>query len=400
MNKLRRSSSDDTREISPRKNKTWTGSNIDKISKLYQDRIAPWLWQNITRFDEFAFEQLINNLTSSDTLLVPWCWDGNMIHILLGHLKKAWIEPEIFWIDISPEAIKLAKQGVSLPRTTFSVGDVLRVKGRFDAAYERNLLHFFITEEERRAYARKIFESLKPWAKYLGLTFDVDNDNCDPSTNLGSSTYFPEWLRYSSQEDLIALFWLFMDEWYIFSAPINIPHLGGNFTRNGLGYIFTRSTHTSILHKISNQYGIESAYENAEFKGVNRVDVPEDCVKGALLRLGIEESVITTLLWKYKHFDFVSMTPGAIITPHNHQTEAFALTISGDGIFAVEQANGKYVKSTPNNGDVVMFHSSKWHAIKATWSEWLLFLAWSVTPIVEHDHVVDLTPIETESIIF
>jgi len=117
---------------------------------------------------------------------------------------------EVTGVDSAPTAIKRAKELAKERRVecTFVVADVLgdleNVIGRFDFAYDWELLHH-IFPEQRQQYVANVHRLLHPKGKYLSLCFNES----DPAfggvgnyrrTPLGTVLYF------SSEAELRALF--------------------------------------------------------------------------------------------------------------------------------------------------------------------------------------------------
>jgi SAM-dependent methyltransferase len=117
---------------------------------------------------------------------------------------------EVTGIDISPSAIELARknaqnQGVAC---TFIVADVLgdlsKIKGPFDFAFDWELLHH-IYPEDRPRYVANVSRLLRPGGKYLSVCFHEDDPQFGGSgkyrtTAIGTVLYF------SSEEELRDLF--------------------------------------------------------------------------------------------------------------------------------------------------------------------------------------------------
>lgn len=144
-----------------------------------------------------------------------------------------------------------------------------------------------------------------------------------------------------------------------------------------------------FFHGLAARYGKGKTQENAEFQWVHRCNIPKerisDLLNGSSLTR-ISDTIET--LKKYQYFDLIYMGPNSTITPHKHQTEACALTLWWAWEISVETEN-TMIWEPSQEGAIVVFKSWKWHALKA-WEGWLLFLAGSVTPVVEWNKIIDL----------
>lgn len=142
------------------------------------------------------------------------------------------------------------------------------------------------------------------------------------------------------------------------------------------------------FHRLAARYGKGKIQENAEFQSVHRCYISREKVWSCLQELGVYDTQNTPrFLHEYQHFDLIYMAPGSTITPHKHQTEAFALPLQWAWEIILE-SNEEMISQASILSQMVIFESWKIHALKAG-KEWLLFLAWSVTPIVEWDKVID-----------
>lgn len=145
-----------------------------------------------------------------------------------------------------------------------------------------------------------------------------------------------------------------------------------------------------MFHGIAARYGKGGIQENAEFQWVHRCALPWEKIADCLQELSLTEIWDTVeALKKYQHFDLVYMQPDSIITPHQHKTEACALPLWWAWEIYLEKEGAMICEAT-QKGMKIVFEWWKWHALKAG-KEWLLFLAGSVTPIVEWDTVMDMT---------
>jgi SAM-dependent methyltransferase len=113
---------------------------------------------------------------------------------------------EVTGIDISPTAIKIAKENAKKKgvKCNFLVTDVLGnlddIKETFDFAYDWELLHH-IFPEQRKKYVENVYRILNPRGKYLSVCFSEKDPQFGGSgkyrqTQLGTILYF------SSEDEL------------------------------------------------------------------------------------------------------------------------------------------------------------------------------------------------------
>jgi len=117
---------------------------------------------------------------------------------------------EVTGIDISPTAIKIAKENAKKKgvKCNFLVADVLgnldEVKETFDFVYDWELLHH-IFPEQRKKYVENVYGILNPKGKYLSVCFSEKDREFGGSgkyreTRLGTILYF------SSEDEIRDLF--------------------------------------------------------------------------------------------------------------------------------------------------------------------------------------------------
>ena len=117
---------------------------------------------------------------------------------------------DVTGIDISPTAIKIAKETAKKKRSQCSflvanvLGDLCEVKERFDFAFEWELLHH-IFPKYRKTYVENVHKLLNPGSFYLSVCFSEKDSEFGGAgnyrvTGLGTVLYF------SSENELRNLF--------------------------------------------------------------------------------------------------------------------------------------------------------------------------------------------------
>ena len=113
---------------------------------------------------------------------------------------------DVTGIDISPTAIKIAKQNAKKKKVkcNFLVADALYcmddLKGTFHFAYDWELLHH-IFPEQRKKYIKNIYELLNHKAYYLSVSFN-ENDTVFSGSGKYRKTRLGTLLYFSSQNEL------------------------------------------------------------------------------------------------------------------------------------------------------------------------------------------------------
>jgi SAM-dependent methyltransferase len=158
------------------------------------------------------------------------CGAGNYAIYLAG------IGFDVTGIDISPSAIKIAKQNAEKKRVkcNFLVGDVLgdlEVKETFYFAYDWELLHH-IFPEKRKKYVENVHRILNPRGQYLSVCFNENDPQFGGSgkyreTRLGTILYF------SSEDELRGLF-----EPCFKIKELKTIEIGGKFAPHLANYAF------------------------------------------------------------------------------------------------------------------------------------------------------------------
>jgi SAM-dependent methyltransferase len=144
---------------------------------------------------------------------------------------------EVTGIDISPAAIKIAKENAEKKgvRSNFLVADVLgdldEVTETFDFAYDWELLHH-IFPEKRKKYVENVHKILNPKGKYLSVCFSEKDPQFGGSgkyreTPLGTFLYF------SSDDELRDLF-----EPYFRIIELEVIEVCGKFLSHLANYAF------------------------------------------------------------------------------------------------------------------------------------------------------------------
>jgi len=132
------------------------------------------------------------------------CGTGNYAIYLAG------IGFEVTGIDISPTAIKIAKENAKKKgvKCNFLVTDVLgnldEVKETFDFAYDWELLHH-IFPEQRKKYVENVYRILNPKGKYLSVCFSEKDPEFGGSGKY-RQTQLDTILYFSSEDELRDLF--------------------------------------------------------------------------------------------------------------------------------------------------------------------------------------------------
>ena len=122
---------------------------------------------------------------------------------------------DVTGIDISPTAIKIAQENAKRKgiNCNFFVANVLgnlnEVKGKFDFAYDWELLHH-IFPEQRKIYVKNVYEILNPGAKYLSVCFSEKDPGFGGSGKY-RKTRLDTILYFSSKDELTDLLELYFN---------------------------------------------------------------------------------------------------------------------------------------------------------------------------------------------
>ncbi len=137
-------------------------------------------------------------------VIEPGCGTGNYARYLAG---KGF---DVTGVDISPIAIEMAKRAASREglHCAFVVadlcGDISRIEGPFDFAFDWEVLHH-VFPEQRRAYCKNVRRLLRPGGRYLSVFFSETDASFGGTGNyretpLGTTLYF------SSEDEMRSLY--------------------------------------------------------------------------------------------------------------------------------------------------------------------------------------------------
>jgi SAM-dependent methyltransferase len=174
---------------------------MDRIYRKTPLEEIPW---NIETPPDVLVELVENGKVKPCKTIDLGCGTGNYAIYLAS------IGFEVTGVDISPTAIKIAKENAKKKgvKCNFLVIDVLgdldKVKETFDFAYDWELLHH-IFPEQRKKYVENVYRILNPKGKYLSVCFSEKDPHFGGSgkyrqTQLGTILYF------SSEDELKDLF--------------------------------------------------------------------------------------------------------------------------------------------------------------------------------------------------
>jgi 2-polyprenyl-3-methyl-5-hydroxy-6-metoxy-1,4-benzoquinol methylase len=174
---------------------------LDKIYREIPLEQIPW---NIETPPRALIELIKSEKVKPCKTIDLGCGAGNYAIYLAG---KGF---DVLGIDISPSAIKIAKEnatkrGAKCDFLTSNVlGDLHEIKETFDFAYDWELLHH-IFPEDRKKYCENVSRILNPRGKYLSVCFSEEDSQFGGSgkyrkTPLGTVLFF------SSEKELRNLF--------------------------------------------------------------------------------------------------------------------------------------------------------------------------------------------------
>ena len=146
-------------------------SEIDRIYRNMRPEEIPW---NIEEPPDALLELVESGRVRPCKTIDLGCGAGNYAIYLAN---KGF---EVTGVDISPTAIKIAKENAKRKgaEINFLVADVLgdleELKETFDFAYDWELLHHLFPEE-RKIYIKNVHRILNPNGKYLSVCFSEDD---------------------------------------------------------------------------------------------------------------------------------------------------------------------------------------------------------------------------------
>lgn len=114
---------------------------------------------------------------------------------------------EVFGIDISPTAVRLAKERCTRRgvRCDYTVGDVLKLEAedKFDFAFDRGCFHH-ISKRDKPRYIEIIWDFLKPRGQFYLLCFSDKNPAAEKNlTKEEIQRYFSEKFRIQFIKDAV-----------------------------------------------------------------------------------------------------------------------------------------------------------------------------------------------------
>ncbi len=174
---------------------------IDQIYRNMRLEEIPW---NMETPPQALVELVASKKVKPGKTIDLGCGAGNYAIYLAGQGFA------VTGVDSSPAAIKIARENAKRKgvKCTFIVADVLadlaEVKGKFDFAYDWELLHH-VFPEQRKKYSENVHRLLKPGGKYLSVCFSGEDPQFGGSgkyrkTSLGTLLYF------SSEQEMRLLF--------------------------------------------------------------------------------------------------------------------------------------------------------------------------------------------------
>jgi SAM-dependent methyltransferase len=144
----------------------------DYWSKRYHEGKTGWDIGYVST----PIREYVDQLTDKNIdVLIPGCGMG-----LEGQyfLNKGF--HHTFLLDISSVAFaELKKKEVDIPDQNLIVGDIFELEGKYDLIVEQTLF-CALDPSLRRQYIEKIYDLLKPNAKFVGVLFDVPLEGGPP----------------------------------------------------------------------------------------------------------------------------------------------------------------------------------------------------------------------------
>ena len=201
---------------------------MDKIYRNMPLEEIPW---NIETPPDALVELVESGKVKSCKTIDFGCGAGNYAIYLAS------IGFDVTGIDISPSAIKIAKENAKKKRVKCNflvadaIGDLDEVKQTFDFAYDWELLHHTYPEK-RKKYIENVYRILNPRGNYLSVCFSEKDPQFGGSgkyreTPLGTILYF------SSENELRDLF-----EPYFKIKELKTIEISGKFVPHLVNYAF------------------------------------------------------------------------------------------------------------------------------------------------------------------
>lgn len=201
---------------------------MDKIYRNMPPEEIPW---NIETPPDALVELVESGKVKPCKTIDFGCGAGNYAIYLAS------IGFDVTGIDISPSAIKIAKENAKKKRVkcNFLVADVLgdsdEIKQSFDFAYDWELLHHTYPEK-RKKYVENVYRILNTGGNYLSVCFSEKDFQFGGSgkyreTQLGTILYF------SSEDELRDLF-----EPYFDIKELKTIEISGKFAPHLANYAF------------------------------------------------------------------------------------------------------------------------------------------------------------------
>jgi methyl halide transferase len=154
----------------------------DRFIDRYKDGNTPW---DLKRPDFNLIEVVEKEFLNIGNALVVGCGTGdNSIFLSKSGFNTT-------GIDLSPLAIEKAKaKSEDLNNCNFKVMDFLKgniEKNFYDFVFDRGCFHTFYEKHERDAFAKKVYDSLKPdsfWLSLLGNSDEKSDGSGPPRLNV------------------------------------------------------------------------------------------------------------------------------------------------------------------------------------------------------------------------
>lgn len=141
-------------------------------SERYQQNQTGWDCGVITP----PIKEYIDQLTDkSISILIPGCGNGHEAEYLWKNGFS-----NVHLLDFAPEALTLFSERVSdFPKEQMHCSDFFEHLGKYDLVLEQTLF-CAINPNDRKKYAKKIVELIRPSGKLVGVLFDRDFEGGPP----------------------------------------------------------------------------------------------------------------------------------------------------------------------------------------------------------------------------